>query len=337
MQNYSEETYQLIEDFLNKQLPPNEAKEVQKRIQEDAAFAKEVEWMKSFSATVEALGDRKKIEVLDAFKDIHTTSTEEPTTGKPLAKVAWLLLPFLLAGLAWITIFNTDTQQKESVKEQLTPTVPPVQKEIESKETVAPPVASAEQAKPKPPKKKIVEQEKTTQKKPKPLPKKSVTPPPTQKIVPQQLKPLAQQQSAFPWEQEITYRKGQQFLSGDDSALDKGLILLDKGEKKEALSHLETYLTSLSEEDDDFEIRLEVGKIYLEEIKNYEQATATFQRIIDSDAIPPFIQEAQFYTAISLLAKGDIPAATKQLQALKGSEGSTWQAKAASVLTKLGY
>lgn len=355
MPKYSEESCQMIEDFIHGHLSKEKHQEVQQRINVDAAFADEVAKIRAFLATLKGLEDPKKLEVLDAFREIHgaainpstqadssTTSSKTKSGDSILSKVAIVLLSLLIASLAWFALSNSETGQIELPPintEAETPnpldkspqvTQPP--KQEEPKNQITPPVPeknqpSKTQQTPKKPTKDIIPASSEEK------PVASTTPKPET----EQPKPLAQQVPNINWEEYVAYRSGQNHLSGESDLLDQGVTLLQKGAKREALPLLEQHLTQFAaeEEEEDFDTGLEVGKIYLEELKNFDKAISIFKEIKTGDALDSYIQEATFYLALSYLAKGDRPAAKQELQSVLTTEDYGWHLQATELLRLL--
>lgn len=291
---YDESTYELIQNFLREKLPAEEAEKMQRRIDNDREFAREVEWMKEFHLL---MTNRNGVQLLDTFKEIHRKEQ------KKTQRIRWtigIVAAFLLVILVFLLIrFFSEPQQIPEISPQ---------KEPASIETETP-----------------VQPDKDT------LPAPSVTPtkPPPEPIV--ETPP-----PSVPWEQYVTFREGLQTLGEEEDAVfDQAILLLDAGKRVEALPLLEKYLSSLPENEEDFEIRLEAGKIYLEGAKDYAKAAAHFQAVEQSDAILPFKLEASFYLALTYLAKGEVAQAEKQLRELSAQPSDPWQAKADQILESI--
>lgn len=107
------------------------------------------------------------------------------------------------------------------------------------------------------------------------------------------------------WEQYLEYKRGLQTLGEeDDSNLKQAQQYIEAEQPKEALPFLSAYLDALPEEDDDYEMRLEYGKILLREMFDTDQAKQVFSGIITSPALPLFKEAASFYLGMSHLLSG---------------------------------
>lgn len=102
------------------------------------------------------------------------------------------------------------------------------------------------------------------------------------------------------WEEYLPYETGLQSLGEEDDAkLREAQQLIEAEQHLEALPLLAEYLENLSKDDDDYEMRLEYGKILLREQLDVEAAKAQFSEILQSPALPFFKEAATFYLGIS--------------------------------------
>lgn len=306
MEPFDEKVYALIDDFLREKLTEEKAEQVRQRIRQDAAFAREVEWMKEFHLLMK---NEQGARVLNTFREIHRVRQRRAQLIRWAAAAALLVL-LVLAGLLWKKTASRSTlpggePEKPAVD---TPIVPsrPLPPDAGSNDTEPPPASLP--ATPSP------------------------TPPPASPDGPVATTPSP----AIPWEQLapfITYKEGIQTLGEeDDEALDRALRLMDAGKRVEALPFLEQYFSRLTPENEDWMLRLEAGKIYLEGVKNYAKAADQFRRVVQSDAISRFKTEARFYLAMTELARGNTALAERQLRELIQQDAGLWQSRATEVL-----
>lgn len=129
----------------------------------------------------------------------------------------------------------------------------------------------------------------------------------------------------------VTYKPGLQTL-GDESAAAEARLLLDQGERLKALPVLEQYLAGLSAEEEDFDLRLETGKIYLKELKEYQKAAFHFRKVAEGDVIARYRREASFYLAVTYLAEGKKAEAQPLLKSVAGSNTEPWNTLSARLL-----
>lgn len=135
-----------------------------------------------------------------------------------------------------------------------------------------------------------------------------------------------------PWQAYITYNSGlQQMGEEKDERYNRALNLLDRGQHLEALPVMLEYLAALPADVRDYDMELEVGKIQLS-TRAFNDATSTFQRVLDSQAFPIHLEEAKFYLGISNLARGEMDRAEDLLRELAEQASPPWNEKAESVL-----
>ncbi|MBX2877953.1 MAG: hypothetical protein KTR30_37895 [Saprospiraceae bacterium] len=109
------------------------------------------------------------------------------------------------------------------------------------------------------------------------------------------------------WDQYLTYQTGLQNLGDeDDSNLKSAQQLMEAGQALQALPYLSKYLDLLPADDDDYEMRLEYGKILLRERFDAQQAKAVFKTIIEGEALPLFKEPATFYLGLSHFLSGQM-------------------------------
>jgi len=276
MKPFNDDTYILIEDYLNNTLSFEETAKVEQRIKEDTPFREEVEWMRDF---IETMKDKKKAEVLEAFNKVHTQATIQKETKTKRLKQLLSILFLLILALLGLYYFGLIGSSRSNVN----PT-------------------------PKPP---IAEKE---------------TPP---------ISPEKNLQATLPstWQDFIVFDRGMQLL-GDagDKALEQGLILYDDNKMEEALPYLETYLASLTPDDDDYEIRIEAGKLHLIYSQNFTRSKELFNLVIESDAIYKYKLAAKFYLAISQLASGNKDLAKEISQEIILQNKEPWKSKTSQLL-----
>lgn len=106
------------------------------------------------------------------------------------------------------------------------------------------------------------------------------------------------------WEQYLDYETGLQSLGDGATDLKEAQKRIEAGNPKAAIFFLEAYLNTLTAEDDDYEMRLEYGKILLKEQFDTEGAKANFRRILNSGALEVFKESAVFYLGLSHLLSG---------------------------------
>lgn len=159
--------------------------------------------------------------------------------------------------------------------------------------------------------------------------------PPTQEV-----KPLAEESSntAFEerlqhWKQYLPDQKGLQSLGeGEDTNLKTALQLIEGDQAAKALPHLANYLNNLSEDDDDFEMRLVYGKILLRENFDTEKAMAAFQSVLNSSALPLYKEEANFYLGLTLFLSGADANAYPILQDIADRHDHPYQQQASEIM-----
>lgn len=135
-----------------------------------------------------------------------------------------------------------------------------------------------------------------------------------------------------PWQAYIEYRSGLQLMGDeDDEKYDRALSQLEAGQVREALPLLEAYLAALPNGVRDYETELELGKIQLS-TRAFDDATATFQGILDSETLPSFQEEAKFHLGITGLARGDKDQAEKLLLEVAEQASPPWNERARRAL-----
>ncbi len=297
MEPLNDNNLALIEDFLNGQLLPGEAEKVQKRMENDAEFREEVEWM----SDLKQLSEKKKaFEVLGTFQEIHQKHKKERRRVRLLAA---LLVMAVLILVLFILLKPEDTGQQP---DETSPNSGSAS-EVES----GPAIDTAT----------LQEIPETNEAKPEKQPAEKPASPPI----------AAKSGSNVQWDQYVSYKSGIQTL-GDESTLGEIKALMDEGKRKAALPLLEKYLGSLTEDEEDFDLRLEAGKIYLKEEKNYEKAAFHFKKVAEGDVILRYKMEAQFYLACVRLAQGQPSEAKKLLQSVAGQSIEPWKSQAERLL-----
>ncbi len=107
MEQFTDDTYILIEDYLNNTLSSDETAKVEQRIKEDTSFREEVDWMRDF---METMKDKKKAEVLEAFNKVHTQATiQKETETKRLKQFigALILLTLIFSILYYMGLIGS--------------------------------------------------------------------------------------------------------------------------------------------------------------------------------------------------------------------------------------
>ncbi len=302
MESLSDKDLTLIEDYLNDRLSDSEVEQVRHRMSEDEEFAEEVAWMKSLT---QLQGQTKAFEVLDAFREVHRKKRQS-------GKVVRMLMVGAVAASITVVIFvlfKTDPTlpaNNDNIPVAELPTDSASAQNIDTSSAL-PGVQPQQNKIPETPPVKQTPTRPSTQKKPKPT---------------------------VQWDQYVVYKNGIQIL-GDDSALGEARALMDAGKRKEALPLLEKYLNSLTPEEEDFDLRLEAGKIYLKEINDYGKAAGHFKKVAEGDVILRYKMEANFYLACTYLAQGKPDDAKKLLQSVETQNIEPWKTQASSLLDTL--
>lgn len=108
MKSLDEKTYEQIEQYLQDKLPPEDAAQLKNRIEQDADFRKEVNWMKTM---LSLHNYKREFEVLDEFKKIHKENQippdekeETPPKGPKVVNLRrWLIAASVLALVGFFT------------------------------------------------------------------------------------------------------------------------------------------------------------------------------------------------------------------------------------------
>lgn len=116
MKSLDEKTYEQIERYLQDKLPPEEATQLKNRVEQDADFRKEVNWMKTMLSLHKY---KREFEVLDEFKKIHKENQiapdekeEAPPKGPKVVNLRrWLVAASIMA---LIGFFIYDWPPKET-------------------------------------------------------------------------------------------------------------------------------------------------------------------------------------------------------------------------------
>jgi len=139
------------------------------------------------------------------------------------------------------------------------------------------------------------------------------------------------------WQELVEYDSGVSPLGAEEEeALAEAYRLLGDGQPRAALPYLDSYLNNLPPEEEDFSLRLEAGKIYLKELSDADQAARYFNRVLQSDALPPYKEEARYHLALTELARGDKAAAGAILRPLaEEATEPAWREKATQLLEQL--
>lgn len=138
------------------------------------------------------------------------------------------------------------------------------------------------------------------------------------------------------WQNYVVYEEGLQSLGKpSEELLAKALELMQAEKYNEARPFLTEYLETLPAGEEDFARRLELGKIWLLEERNTDQAKEQFQYIIDQEALPEFQEAASYHLAITYLLSGDVSTAKTLLEALVTNERSPLVNPANSILEQL--
>ena len=138
------------------------------------------------------------------------------------------------------------------------------------------------------------------------------------------------------WQNYVVYAEGQQSLGEtSEELLAKAVELMQEGNHKKARPLLTQYLETLPAGEEDFERRLELGKIWLLEEQNTDKASEQFQYILDQEPLPEFQEAASFHLAITQVLSGDVPVAKKLLTTLVANERSQYAKQAARILEQL--
>ncbi len=308
MKPLDENEYELIERFLKGVLTQDETADFEHRLKTDPLFSREVDWMKDLRSLQE---NKKEIEVLQKFNEIHNKGKQ--SFGKYIWGVALSIIA--ISGLFFLL-------NKDVLKEPQTEASP------NPKNTVQPsPINDT-----------IKDQKKII-----PIPEKDQAPtkikkdqnPPEEK--PTSSPPVAHNnRPSLSWEHYIEFEDGLQTLGDEeDAALDSALTLVDLDEKVKALPFFEKYFAGLTPEEEDFEMRLVAGKIYLKYLKKWPEAIRHLQVVKDSDAIPVFKVEADFFLAIIDLENNNIDKAKVALELIAKQNYEPWNVKAKELLESL--
>lgn len=293
----NENEYALIDDYLNGNLPPGETTRIEHRIASDPAFAKEVEWMKGL---VELKHRKKAFEVLNTLESIRSERRRRRNLLLALSLVLALVV------LIIILVVSSGEPAKEPLNQE------PVEQTTEPGLILKTPEADSLSS-----------------------PEKPSAPPEIKQAPAAKPPPVAERRKpSFNAGDYVQYKSGLQLL-GDETAAAEARLLLDQGERTKALPALEKYLASLSAGEEDFDLELEAGKIYLKEMKNYKQAALHFRKVAEGDVIARYKREAQFYLAVTYLAEGKKSDAKQLLQEVAGSSISPWNTQADELFQQL--
>lgn len=138
------------------------------------------------------------------------------------------------------------------------------------------------------------------------------------------------------WQDYVVYAEGLQSLGeSSEELLAKALELMQAGNHKAARPFLTQYLEALPAGEEDFERRLELGKIWLLEERNTNKAKEQFQYILDQEALPEFQEAASFHLAITHVLSGDTASAKVLLDRLIANQRSPYANQAARILEQL--
>ena len=275
--NKENNQFDLIESFLNGDLPPHLMKEFQERIQHDPDFAEEVKWMKQF---LFATQQSKAFDMLDTIKKVQQRR-------KILRQVLVGATMVLLVGSSVFLVSNylmspPGIEKPKIVDSNNQPTVPP-----EVQDTTATKSGSQENLK-----NQVVP-----------------TPPEPPVVKPSTPKPIAD------WLSFVAHEKVGTL--GDMDSLQLALQMYDSGQRVEALPILERYLDAEEEGNESFEIHVIVGKIYLLELKDFDKAQQHFEKVtLAENAFDVDKNKAIYSLAILALEKEDLLTAKKFLQQL---------------------
>ena len=284
--NKENNQFDLIESFLNGDLPPHLMKEFQERIQHDPDFAEEVKWMKQF---LFATQQSKAFDMLDTLKKVQQ---RRKILRRVLVGAAMVLLVGSSVFLARKYLVSPPIIENPNIVGNINqPTVPPPDQDTTSNTT-----GSQENLKnqvvptpPEPPEDKGEE--------------KLSTP-----------KPIAD------WLTLVSHEEGVSVL-GDTDSLQLALQMYDNDRQLEALPILERYLASEEEGNESFEIHVIVGKIYLLELKDFDKAQFHFEKVAHAQySFDVDKNKAVFSLAILALKKEDLPTAKRLLQQLIDKE-----------------
>lgn len=293
----------LIEDYLNGRLPAYQMQEMCTKMDNDPEFLAEVTFMQQLLQLKEK---RKAFDLLNTFQEIHREKQQKrqriilwPAAAIAAACIALLVYIKFSPGYHDNTTPVPDTLFAQTPGNHPTE---PIRTDTPSVLPTTPDITTQ-----------IHE----------PVQKSNALPP-----VP------GDTASKVQWNQYVNYDEGIQTLS-NEAELGEIKALMDGGKRKEALPLLEKYLGSLSEEDEDFDLRLEAGKICLKETKNYEKAAFHFKKVAEGDVIPRYKAEARFYLACTYLAQGKNSDANKLLQAVSDQPLQPWKSQAARLLENL--
>jgi tetratricopeptide (TPR) repeat protein len=307
--------YELIEDYLENRLTAVEMEQVRQQIQKDAGFAKEVEWMQTLLSL-----NRRKAEyaMLQNFRAFHRrqNNIRQLHTIRRWSVAAAAILCILTGW--WC--YERHTSQSTLTKNLQT---------ADSVETnpVSSPIGSLNQT---------IEPLTTAPSQGHKHPTATLETGPQKTLTPNNTPAVKKTALSTAWEQLIASNDGLQTLGDEDhSNLSKALRLMDDGKRKEALPFLEAYLSKLSAGEEDYEMRIEAGKIYLKDLKDFDKATFHFQKVLNSEALPLFKDEASYYLALNEYASGNVANARKKFETLQKQGSTPWNTKAKTAISKL--
>lgn len=149
-----------------------------------------------------------------------------------------------------------------------------------------------------------------------------------------QVQPIVKEQAS--WKNAFSYDQGQQLL-GNGSLADEGLAFLSDGNIDQALPLLEQYLVAAatSEEGIDYNIQIEVGKIYLNK-EAFQKAIDTFLSVTQSDAVYSYVIKAEYHLGIAYWAAGQKKQAIDLLTRLAKEGREPWNSKSRYFLVQEG-
>ena len=276
-----------------------------RRIREDAGFAREVAWMREFHS---AMKNKRESRILSTFREIHTQKQKKVRRARQ--RMIAVTAASILLILVFFWYLNSDVGQLLTDRKQDTPKAESPEKRVPAR----PSPSSAEQPAAEIPQ--VKQSPRTARPSPGPA--------------------AGNLRRDIPWEQFVEYDKGIQTLGDEgNEALAQALTLMSAGKRKEALPFLETYFSDLNPGDEDFELQMEAGKICLENLRDFTKAAYHFNIILESEAIPLYKSEAGFYLAITDLARHRAIDAENRLRGLSENAMEPWKTKAAQVLELL--
>lgn len=131
----------------------------------------------------------------------------------------------------------------------------------------------------------------------------------------------------------ISFDRQSPLLGAAEDELEQAFRLINDQQREAALPLLESYLSKLPADDDDYKVWILAGKIYLEDKKDPSKAIARFDHVIASQALPKIVVEAEFYKAVALYKADNTTTAEALFRQVAEKGIAPWSAKAGEVLS----